>query len=73
MTEGENSAGVGAGTQRSNHLPLGVGSGGWGCVCGGVGCEGEEGEEGGRSASHPGGPAWIPTAAAEQTGQIVQI
>lgn len=25
MTEGENSAGVGAGTQRRNHLPLGVG------------------------------------------------
>lgn len=27
MTEGEKSVGAGAGTQRSNHLPLGVGSG----------------------------------------------
>lgn len=43
MTEGENSAGVGAGTQRSNHLPLGVG---WGSG-------GGRGQGGGWSPSHP--------------------
>lgn len=54
MTEGENSAGVGAGTQRSNHLPLGVGSG----VC--VGGSGRR-----VVTVAPGGPAWIRTAAAQ--------
>lgn len=54
MTEGENSANVGAGTQRSNHLPLGVGLG---VSLGGSGKR--------VVTVTPGSTAWIRTAAVE--------